>query len=879
MLPESSGARAFVTPTRVHIPRVPHKVVRRARLVEHAVGSRPITLVCAPAGSGKTMLVADWAAGALADGQRVAWVSLEDRDDRPYEFWSAVIEALIAATDLDTSHPLRALSPPLAGMEPRFIATLTQTIASSNLRWLVLDEVHRLHDPDVLAGLDVLLAEAPADVGVVLISRSEPRIALHRLRLSDRVADIRWHDLAFTEAEAGTLFRLMHAPAQPSEVARLVSRTEGWAAGLRLAAVSVSAARDPADFVAAFEGDQRTVADYLFAEIIQHLPEDLVDFLVSTCVPKQLSMDLAAHLSGRADSGEMLERLCRANALVVRSGNSSWYRYHSLLRGYLRAELRRRDVEAPRQQHVRTALWFNRHREPSVALEHAAKADDDALLCDLLRENGLRMILSGQAGMVRDLVLSHAPSVLSDRPVVILGTLAALDVNDLDSADEWLALLADTEDTAIDSGFAALRATAIVQRSLVGGDPVQALKGTAILDRVATGDGDVDLMTLAYRAPARMRTGDYKAAIDDLERALALAHARGYDRFVLGTLSQLSGMNGAICDFEASLRWAERAIDFATARGWADSPRLAYAYLLAAWTPFQTGDVPAQAHYAELGLRALEGVNNVEVEVGVRSMHALATFEQASGPERLRAAETFHSIWQGAAVDQVSPALKSLATPQEVRITLLAGRMEWAEEAVGRIERQMPGTVEGAAARAQLLAAKGRTRDAITVLKPVVEGEITAHVPTTGVIAHVLAAGLEVRLDNPHRAFEALQAALEWAAPNNYRRPFLDAWHDIGSLLRSQRGRFGPAEGFVERLLEAERLVNLQSATVVNHVLTDRELTVLRDLPALMTLSEVAEARGVSENTVKTHVRAIYQKLGVNNRAAAVREARHRGLL
>jgi LuxR family transcriptional regulator, maltose regulon positive regulatory protein len=877
MLTETVGSRASVTPTRLHLPRVPGGVVSRGRLVGQAIGRLPVTLVCAPAGSGKTMAVADWATRAVARGEPVAWVSLTDQDDRPFEFWSAVIEALMAAAPPGTAERLDALSPPHHGVEPRFITALTGVVADSDLPWLVLDDVHLLRNPEVVAGLDVLLSEAPPQVGMILVGRFEPAVSLHRLRLSGSLAEVSAPDLAFTEPEAQSLFSSLDAKVQQSEVARLVLRTEGWAAGLRLAAVSVAAADDPVEFISAFEGDERSVADYLFAEIIQHLPQDLVEFLLATCAPEQLSVELAAHLSGRRDAGELLARLCRANALVVQSGESSWYRYHSLLRTYLTAALGRRDVDAPRRQHVSAALWFDQHGEPSMALEHAAQAGDVELLCDLVRENGLRMILSGQSGMVRDAIGRPSQELLGDQRVAIVAVLAALDASDLVAADEWLKVLANRA-WPYDSRFAAMRASAIVQRSLLGGDVPAALAESAILDLVTTGDGDVELIVLAYRAPARMRTGDYKGAISDLERALELARSGGYDQFVLWTLSQLAGMNAAICDFEATLEWARQAIAFATHRGWIDSPRLAYAYLVAAWTAFQTGDVPAQAHHATCGLRALDGVNNVEVEVGVRTMHAIATFEATSGFDRLRAAESFHMLWQGVAVDQVSPAMVSLATPQEVRTALAVGRPQWAQEAGLRIERQMPSSAETATVHAQLLAAKGRAREALEVLRPVLEGRIETHVPTTSVLAQVLAASLESSVGNQYHAFDALRSALDWAAPNNYRRPFVDAWDDLEPLLTTHRGRFGAADVFVTGLVDDQRRTNLHGA-VVNHTLTDREFDVLRDLPAAMTLSEIATARGVSENTVKTHVRAIYQKLGVSSRSHAVREARSRGLI
>ncbi|CCH77636.1 putative LuxR family transcriptional regulator [Nostocoides japonicum T1-X7] len=873
---DEGGSRALVTPTRLRVPRLAAGLVRRERLLDGQLGSRPVTLVCAPAGSGKTMLVAAWAAEATVREEPIAWLSLVDGDDRPFEFWSSLIEALRTASTPDVAAALDELSPPRDTVEPGFVAAVAAILSQEGgPRWLVLDDAQRLTDPAVLAGLDLLLADPPPGLGVVLVARWDPPVSLHRLRLAGLLHEVRAADLAFTEPEAAELFSAIRVALSGADVARLVARTEGWAAGLRLAAVSLSDTADPTAFVAAFEGDQRAVADYLFAEIVQHLPADLHRFLLDTCIPEQLSVALAAELSGRSDAGALLDRLCRANALVVQSGDMTWYRYHSLLRTYLESTLRRQDVLAPGRQHAAVAHWFEAHEHPAAGLEHALHSGDEELLAGIVRRRGLRLILTGQAAMVRDTLAAAPETLLQDDTVAVVAALACLDTGDPTAADRWLAAAghAACPDRPRTRG---MWASAVIQRALVGGDVSAALEATGILGLPATGDGDVDLMVWAYRGPARMRSGDYTGAVDDLRRALSIARAEHYDPFVLWSLSQLSGMAGSMCDLPDTLAWAEEAITFATRRGWVESPRLAYAYLLAAWTAFLTGDVDGQARYARLGMRALDGVNNVEVEVGVRAMHELALFEAASGPERRRAAEAFHAIWQDPVADQVSPALSGHAGPQEVRMALAVGEFRWATEAATRLEERLPGSSEAATLRAQVMRARGRTTDALRLLAPVLRGRTTTHLATTTVIAHLLAAPLEAAASNDGRAFESLCAALEWAAPQNCQRPFLDAWAGVEPLLLLHQGRFGLAEAFVADLLAARpRTTTMTDA----HPLSPRELELLGDLPSMLSVKEIADARGVSINTAKTHLGAIYRKLGVGGRNEAVREARRRGLL
>lgn len=873
-----TGARAYVAPTRLCVPRLQPGFISRDRLVEDAVGRSHFTLVCAPAGYGKSMLVADWATRAAARGEPVAWLSLQEQDDRPYEFWSALIEALLRAGLPGLTEQLDGLTPPSQGTEPRFVAKVVESLLIAGVRWIVLDDVHLLHDDEVLRGLEVLLAELPPEAGMVMASRSEPSLPLHRLRLDGSLSDVRGKDLAFTDGEALELFAASDLPMTPDAISHLVGLTEGWAAALRMAVVAATVGDDdPAEVVSSFDGDVRPVIEYVLAEIVDRLDPELAEFLYATCAPHHLSIDLAAHLSGRPDAGALLDQLCAANALVSQSGDSAWYRYHALLRTCLLAALSRRDVEAPARQHRATAAWFAAHGEPATALRHAAWGGAQDLLDDLLGAHGLQMVLSGRGDLVRDAIASRdAP--LTDRRVAIIAALAALDANDLTAADDALGTV-PTGDPPSEPTYAAMLAAAVVQRALAGGDVVAALQDSAILDVAKTGDGDVNLVLLAQRGPARMRTGDYLGAIDDLEQALVLARSRHYDQVVLETMSQLSGMTSAMCDFRAALDWSDQAIAFATQHGWRDSPRLAPSYLVAAWTAFLTGQGQAQLEYAELGMRALEGVSDAEVGLGIRGMHALATFEATTGPERAAAVETFRRIWQLEAAQHVSPAATSAATPQEVRMALATGNESWALEIAARVRDQMPGSAECTIPDAQILAASGRTRDALAALEPVLDGTRPAHAPTTLVYAQVLAASLESAVGNDVRAFDALRKALEWAVPNNFRRPFIDLWPHLERLVSANRSRFGPAEDFVAALLAYHAEPEERPIRVIGTLLSAREIDVLHDLPSRLTIPEIAAAEGVSENTVKTHVRSIYQKLGVNTRSAAVREARERGLI
>ena len=325
-----------------------------------------------------------------------------------------------------------------------------------------------------------------------------------------------------------------------------------------------------------------------------------------------------------------------------------------------------------------------------------------------------------------------------------------------------------------------------------------------------------------------------------------------------------------------SRRWAEDAISFATPRGWAASPRLAYAYLMAAWSAFQTGESERQRKIAELGMKALDGVNNIEVELGVRSMHALAVFESSTGDERRGAVRVFHRLWSDPRAEQASPALTGHAGVEEVRLALAIGEFGWATEAVQRIKGRLPNSAEAAVMNAELLLAQGRPAQVLDVLAPAIKGKLAVHLPASLVIANVMTAFLEHQRGNVTRGLAALERALGDAAPQNLQRPFIDAWQQVKPVINIHAGQFGRANEFVASLMDRERPAQ---DTADGELLSPKQLELLRDLQAVLPVRKLAAARGVSVNTTRTHLRAVYRKLGVSSRSEAVQVARDRGLL
>ncbi|HEX5494942.1 MAG TPA: LuxR C-terminal-related transcriptional regulator [Mycobacteriales bacterium] len=890
--------------TKVRIPAVPATSVRRNRLVERirshtgppagsagaAADPAPVVLVAAPAGSGKTTLLSTWASQVRAGpaGPRVAWVCLDAEDNSVAALWSAILVALETTGAWREDGALHRLRPPHL-MEPDFLAAVVDAFDElSEPVWLVLDDVHELHDPAALRSLDMVLRRMPPRLRLVLSARSEPRLGLPRLRLEGRLAEIGIDQLTFTGEEAAALLAEHRIRLGSGDLNRLLRRTEGWAAGLRLAAMTLAGAANPAASVAEFGRNDRAVADYLVAEVLSHQPGHVVDFLLAVSVCARFTGELAVELSGRDDAGELLDRLERANAFVFRPDRTSdWYRPHRLLGGYLRAELARRDASALPRLHGVAARWFAAHDLPVRALEHAIRAGDAELTSRLVATIGLPEVMDGRGTPFRRLLDRVAPKLLARPAVALVAAVAALEAGDVATADAALERMATPSGGHGSTGLRVLHATVAMHRArLGGGDPPAAretLDALAVLDPPAastvattaagTGDAEVDVLALAQRGAARLVAGEYGAGEGDLRRGLEAASARGHDATVLHCLVHLAAVAAAGSDLAEAATRADTAIAFAAERGWSHTPGCAYAYGLGAWAAYHRLDRDVAGSYASLAVRLLHGRMSPDVELAALSADQIVGFDTAD--DRHASVGALRDHWRRLAGQRVAPFLVGLEAPVEQRLALRVGEPGWATEVADRVEGWLGETGESSLLRATLQVQKGRVDTARALLRPVLDGAVGSHMLTTLIDAWLLEAVLADRAGDGFRAHRALGEAVELAAPRRSLRAFVDGGAPVRSLLVAGIGRFGRHEWFAAEVLAAMP----PAGPGATDVLTPRELELLAELPSLRTAEEIAESLLVSVNTVKTHLRGIYQKLGVNNRRHAIEVARQRGLL
>src|SRR5688572_26232862 len=418
------------------VPELPAEFTPRPALRQRLNEATPgqVIVVSAPAGSGKTLLLADWV--RQEERLETAWISLDTDDNDPRRLWTAVLASLLAVSSPSRGvrlHRVAALAQGAQGVD--LIDELADSLdgPESPIR-VVLDDVHELTGREVLRDLTRLIRRSPAGLRLVLASRTDPPISIPRLRLEGRLHELRADGLRFTLDDTTSLLHAAGLQLTPAEVAVLHARTEGWAAGLRLAALALRRSDDPAGFLTDFSGDERSVAEYLTVEILDGLSAEMQSFLrvVSVCSP--LPAALGAELSGRPDAGRLLEVARLEMPLVERTAPGS-YRIHSLLRSYLVADLARQRPEGYRHLQAVAARWWFEEGEPVHALRHAERAGDPVLIASLLRTAGVGLFLGGELGPLRRALAAVGADVRSTDPwLALTAAITHLDARALPAA-------------------------------------------------------------------------------------------------------------------------------------------------------------------------------------------------------------------------------------------------------------------------------------------------------------------------------------------------------------------------------------------------------------------------------------------------------------
>lgn len=866
-----------------------HQFVARRALFDvlSRVPGGGVALISASAGSGKTVLVRDW----LADAQLVdkpAWVSV-GRDERdPQRFWQKLLTELRLAAG-DEQPPRETLSSPQWRSEEagRRLLTAMQDVPDPVV--LVIDDLHELRSGEAFAFLENVLSQLPGHVRVVLLSRGDPDLGLHGLRLSGRLTELREANLRFTEAEARVLLNGAGVELSDRAFAVLFHRTEGWAAGLRLAAISLKDHPDPERFVNEFSGSERTVADYLFAEVLERQDEEVRRLLVRTSVLERVNGSLADRLSGMAGSERVLQALERRGAFVSSIDTSrKWFHYHQLFGDLLRLELRRTEPELVAELHRAAAEWHVEHGSIIEAVRHAQGAEDWSMAARLLADHSSTLMLNGEGTTVHTLLKAFPAAMQSTD--AYLAQVTVLDELLMGSVDAALAHLAIAqrlvEDLSPDRRWAATLQLGLLRLSVARrlGDFDGVLEMAKGLDDAGPVQTSSDLgISNDTRALALMLLGAaewWYMRPDDAERHLldGIELARQIDRpwielACLGTLALVTTGRSVI---EAET-YAQAAIELAQANRWSAESVAAPALLsraeMAAWeSRFTEADDFLRRAEAAL-ISAADPVTALQLH----QQRALLRLAQGRTAEAAQEIASQRRLIEH--LKNPSALIVFWAALPEARVLAASGEWEKAQEVLAGIDGSYRARAEYLVAAARFLEHEDEWESILTLLNPVLDGSAPALQPVARVEARLLAARAHFELGDARQSRAAVESALAEAEPFGVIAPFLE--RAVAKLLEDHPRHQTEHGAFLDRIRDATfGIVPLASSELpAPDELTDSELRVLGYLASNYSVPEIARELYLSKNTVKTHTRHIYSKLSVNSRTDAVARARSLGLL
>jgi LuxR family maltose regulon positive regulatory protein len=866
-------------------------VVPRDALVRVLSTAAPggVILLCAPAGSGKTVLLRSWAASD-GSGGRVAWASVERGEHDGHRFWPTLIDALAGAMgDDELVKRVGATSPFCA--DDVIERLLSDLRALQEPIVLVIDDLHELRSAGALRLLELFLTRVPAQLTVVLATREDPRLALHRLRLAGTLTEIRGPDLRFSVREARDLLETSGITLSDDAVGLLHERTEGWAAGLRLAAISLTRHPDPERFVREFSGSERTVAGYLLAEVLEHQPRDVRDVLLRTSVLERVSGPLADVLTGGSGSERILQELEDANAFVTSLDvGRSWFRYHQLFADLLQLELRRTAPTVIRSLHQAAARWYEEHGYPVEAIRHAQAAADWPDAARLLADSYVGLGLDGRVDTLRQLLAAFPREAATD-DAELAETLAGARLFEgrVEDAAAYIDLAERLAATVSDdrrARFELRKATTRLSLARRFGDLPAALEAMQSVEAALEAQPARELpRTVAYRAAALMNLGIaelWSHRIPDarlhLEEGLALARTIGRPRLEIGCLSHLAiaaPLGGE--PFQDGLRLAEQAVAVGKGHGWGHDPILAPALAIHALELAWLGRFEEAQRGLERAQRALVAAAEPVIEVVARYALGLLRFGERRLEEALAAFRDAARLKALLSEDValIDPLARMLQVQARMGQTT-AARAVLAE--LGEDERNRPGM---RIAVATLDLAQDSPRRALEVLAPVIDGSEQAfQLPTESIDALVLDAAVRDEIGDTRAARQSLERALELAEPDGIILPF--ALAPVRPLLvRHSESRTAHATLLTEilKLLAGYSPRPHGVTRPLPDDLSDAELRVVRYLPSNLKAPEIAAELYVSSNTVRTHLRHIYAKLDAHSRSEAVARARECGLV
>ncbi len=847
-----------------------------------------MTLVNAGPGYGKTLALASWVRRGLAPGV-VVWLTLDETDNDLRGFWSDVLGALRIADALPPDSALREVMP-AAGFGAAEAQQIRAGIAElQGVVTIILDDFQHVSDHRVLESFGQLLNHQPPQLRVVLAARADPPLRLNRLRVSGDLTDIRANDLAFTAAEAAELLRRNGIEIAVKPLDLLLDRTQGWAAGLRMAVMCAEHSDFGSDF-ARFTGNERMVTEYLIEEVIDQLPKDERQFLLETSVADRLCAGLANAVTGRGDGQLILERLVTQNALVVAlAGENVWFTVHPLLREILRHRILLERPDTLGELHVRASQWFAEQGQPIPAIRHASAAEQWDQVGRLLTGLALPLLLTA-SGPALESALGPAAAQSEVKPTT--STLLAAAARHFQRHDYetmiWAAndaadLLAevsvgDRHGYEVMIGLLRLAYSRTRDPSTT---PQTAARLLELLDHVPRRElpavEHYRVLAATNAAVGYLWSGDLDRAEAELHAAETQSRRLGLGLTGLSVQAHLALLDVIYGRLPEAYRRATGARDLAERRGWGSEPQALPLYAVLAMTNLGWNQLAAATKEVDAGLAVNDGGSDPACQLILAITAVEIAVAQADDALTRLAVDRL-----GAVVKQASDLpllLDRWCAAALADASLSAGDPCAAIDGLGGTHESLgfADALEGVVrAKAHLqLNQPAETLDLLDTM-----AESARPYRAVAVESKILAAVAADRMHRDTAAMASITEAIDLAEPISLVRPFRAAGPSAAVLIARHRHIVARHRDFTRELTAAETDAEpADTAPPPVEELTERELAVLAYLPTMFRAPDIATDLFISVNTVKTHQRSIYRKLGVASRRDAVDRARGLKLL
>ena len=901
--------------TKLFIPPHRPKVVPRPRLIEllNEGLHRKLTLISAPAGFGKTTLVSEWVAaltpvpspeiGRGGMGVRVAWLSLDEGDNDPTRFLAYLVAALQTIAANIGKGVLAALQSPQPPPTESILTNLLNDITTiSDSFILVLDDYHVIDSKPVDEVLTFLLDHLPSQMHLVFATREDPSLPLPRYRVRGQLTELRAADLRFTPEEAAEfLNQVMGLNLSAEDITALETRTEGWIAGLQLAALSMQGRSDAAGFIQAFTGSHRFVLDYLVEEVLKHQSDSFRSFLLQTAILDRLCVPLCNAATEREDGKEMLDALERSNLfLIPLDDKRRWYRYHRLFADVLQAHLLEAQPEQVSSLHQRASAWYELNGYPSDAIHHALDAEDFERAAGLIELAWSAMDVSYQSSTWLGWVKALPEVLIRAQPVLSMGyAWALLDGGELEAsearlqdAERWLEAPTDKMVVVDKEQFRSLPAsiaTARAYRSLALGDVPGTVKyAQQALELTPEDDQVRQIQATSLLGLAQYASGDLEAAERSLADFYTYLQKTGEIPTLIGITFLLADIRVALGRLHEAESSYEQTLRLATSQGEPMPLGTADLYRGLGELSVERGDLEAAAQHMLTSQKLGEQAATTDWPHRLRVSQARLKEAQGDLDGALALLDEAERVYIRGPLPDVRPvaALKARVWLKQGR---LAEALRWAREQGLAVDDDMRYTREFEhITLARLLIAAGESDQEAGSLNGATRllGQLLQAAETGGRLGSAIQILLLQALafqaqDNLPHALAALERALALAEPEGYVRSFVDEGEAMRLLIEKQSNKRDHAlSGYVGELLAAYTRPVPESKSAIMHQksgmldpLSERELEVLKLLRSELSGPEIAQELIVSLNTLRTHTKNIFNKLGVNNRRAAIRRA------